>query len=419
MMTQEARNVTREVKREIQAYELSNGLRIVHVNRPSAVSWCGLAVGAGSRDEAQGQYGLAHFVEHTIFKGTTHRRSWHILNRMERVGGELNAYTTKEETMLYTIFPSQHLERAVELIADLVQNSIFPIDELTREQDVVLEEAASYRDTPAEAVYDDFEDLVLAGSQLGHNVLGVENDLRGLTQNHCMDYLHHLYTPKNMVLFYVGDTSPKRVARLAEKHLGTLHRDLQRMPRVTPPLNNPLQRVVDIGCHQAHTVVGARLPGIHDPRRYAITLLNNILGGPGMNSLLNVQLRERRGYVYTVESSVAQFSDCGLLEIYLGCDVSDVKSSLRVIDHITHDLASHHIPEHRLQSYKQQYCGQLLVAADSAEFMAFNAGKNMLYLGTPPDLNKTIDRVMAVTAEQIRAAAELITSNNCSILTYR
>ncbi|MBR1804263.1 MAG: insulinase family protein [Muribaculaceae bacterium] len=406
-------------RHEMTTCTLTNGLRVVCVQRHAVVGWCGLAIGAGSRDERAGQYGLAHFVEHTIFKGTTHRRAWHILNRMERVGGELNAYTTKEETMLYTIFPGEHLERAVELLGDLVQNSLFPIDELTREQDVVLEEAASYRDTPAEAVYDDFEDMVLAGSQLGHNVLGVESDLRGLTQAHCLDYLYHLYTPDNMVFYYVGDAPAGRVVRLAEKHLGSLARTLQRAERVVPLVNAPVRREVNIGCHQAHTVVGARLPGMHDERRHAIALLNNILGGPGMNSLLNVQLRERRGYVYTVESSVAQFTDCSLMEIYLGCDLSDVKSSLRVIDHITQDLASNLLPERRLEAYKRQYCGQMLVAADSAEFMAFSAGKSMLYYGTPPQLEGIIDRVMAITAQQLCDIAQHITLDHCSVLTYR
>ena len=180
---------------------LSNGLRMVHVPRNADVSWCGLAIGAGSRDEDDHKRGLAHFVEHTIFKGTIHRRAWHILNRMERVGGELNAYTTKEETMLYTIFADQHLPRAVELIADLVQHSVFPDDELARELDVVLEEAASYRDSPADAAYDDFEDLMFDGNPMGHNVLGVEQDLRTLTRHDCIDYVERLYTPQNMVFF--------------------------------------------------------------------------------------------------------------------------------------------------------------------------------------------------------------------------
>ncbi|MBR6284782.1 MAG: insulinase family protein [Muribaculaceae bacterium] len=398
---------------------LSNGLRVVHVPRVSAVAWCGLAIGAGSRDEEPGHYGLAHFVEHTIFKGTTHRRAWHILNRMERVGGELNAYTTKEETMLYTIFPDEHLARAIDLLADLVQHSIFPEEELTRELDVVLEEAASYRDTPADAAYDDLEDMMLAGSAMGHNVLGVEHDLRTLTRDHCLRYVESLYTPGNMVMFYLGPAAPGRVLRMTERHLGGLQRATMRKPRHTPAVLDAQHRTVELHCHQAHTVVGARIPGMHDPRRHSFALLNNMLGGPGMNSLLNVQLRERRGYVYSVESSAVTFTDCGLLEIYLGCDPADLRSSLRVIDHITHELASSPLPERRLEAAKRQYCGQLLVAADSAEFTAFSAAKGVLYHGQPASLQQMVEAVMAVTPEQVRQAAELITSDHCSTLTLR
>lgn len=399
-------------------HTLTNGMRIAHVRRDSAVAWCGVAVGAGSRDEADGQYGLAHYVEHTIFKGTTHRRSWHILNRMESIGGELNAYTTKEETMLYTIFPGSHLERAVELLADLIENSTFPIEEITREKDVVLEEVASYRDTPSEAIYDDFEDMALSGSQLGHNVLGVEEHLRCLGQNDCLAHIENLYTPDNMVLFYVGDASLDRVVKMAEKHFHKKARPLHRHQRMAPELVAPQRRTVDLSCHQAHTLVGARIPGMHDSRRHVFALLNNILGGPGMNSMLNVQLRERRGYAYNVESSAVLFSDSGLLEIYFGCDHHDVEHSLRIINRITTGLAEKPLSKSRLDAYKRQYCGQLLVAADSAEFIAFNAAKNVLYFNKEPNMSSTVDSIMQITPQQLMDAAGLITPQNCSVLSF-
>jgi predicted Zn-dependent peptidase len=236
---------------EITTHTLHNGLRMVHVTSNSPVAWCGVAVNAGSRDEIEGQYGLAHFVEHTIFKGTTHRRAWHILNRMETVGGELNAYTTKEGTMLYSVFPSQYMERAVELLADLVENSIFPEKELEKELEVVLEEVASYRDTPSDAVYDDFEDMLFADSPLGHNILGIEDDLHKLTSTDCKHYLQTLYAPQNMVFFAVGDTPSNKVFRLAEKYLGTLNRTQQRPERTVPVTNAPCRKVVDMGLHQS------------------------------------------------------------------------------------------------------------------------------------------------------------------------
>ena len=400
-------------------HTLANGLRLVHIMTPSRVAWCGLAVNAGSRDEASGYYGLAHFVEHTIFKGTTHRRAWHILNRMERVGGELNAYTTKEGTMLYSVFPDEHLPRAVDLLADLVQWSVFPQEELDRERDVVLEEAASYRDTPSDAVYDDFEDLLFAGSELGHNILGRKEDLERLTRDDCMRYLKTLYVPANMAFFSVGPARPERVFGLAEKAFSGMSHALAPRHRAVPTAVAPFNKVIQIGTHQAHTVVGAQVPDMKHPLRHALMLLNNILGGPGMNSLLNVELRERRGYVYTVESTLTLLSDCGWMEIYLGCDPGDVKSSLRVIDRITARLGQELLPERRLEAYKKQYCGQLVVAADSSEFMAMRAGRGLLYHGSVATVAQTIESIQAVTPEDIARAAAYLAHDRLSSLTFQ
>ena len=403
----------------IHYHTLANGLRLVHVSMPTQVAWCGLAINAGSRDEQEGHYGLAHFVEHTIFKGTKHRRAWHILNRMERVGGELNAYTTKEGTMLYSVFPGEHLPRAVDLLADLVQWSVFPQEELDRERDVVLEEAASYRDTPSDAVYDDFEDLLFADSELGHNILGRKEDLERLSSDDCMRYLKTLYVPANMAFFSVGPAHPDRVFRLAEKAFGAMSHALPPRHRSVPSSVAPFNKVIQIGTHQAHTIVGARVPDMSHPLRYALMLLNNILGGPGMNSLLNVELRERRGYVYTVESTLTLLSDCGWMEIYLGCDSRDVKSSLRVIDRITARLGQELLPERRLEAYKKQYCGQLVVAADSSEFMAMRAGRGLLYHGTVATVAQTIERIQAVTPDDIARAASYLSRDALSSLTFQ
>lgn len=403
----------------IYYHTLSNGLRLVHVRTTKQVAWCGLAINAGSRDERFGQYGLAHFVEHTIFKGTKHRRAWHILNRMERVGGELNAYTTKEGTMLYSVFPHEHLDRAIDLLADLVQWSVFPADELDRERDVVLEEAASYRDTPADAVYDDFEDLLFEGSELGHNILGKKEDLERLTQEDCMHYLKALYVPTNMAFFSVGPEKPERVFRIAERCFGSMNHVMAPRHRITPLESDPFRKVMQIGTHQAHTIVGARLPDMNHPLRFALMLLNNILGGPGMNSLLNVELRERRGYVYTVESTLTLLSDCGWIEIYLGCDPDDVRSSLRVIERITTRLGEQQMSARRLDAYKKQYCGQLKVAADSTEFMAMRAGRGLLYHGALATVDDTIARIQAVTADEIAQAAAFLNANRLSSLTFQ
>jgi predicted Zn-dependent peptidase len=338
---------------------------------------------------------------------------------MERVGGELNAYTTKEGTMVYSVFPHQHMARAIDLLADLVQWSVFPQEELDRERDVVLEEAASYRDTPSDAVYDDFEDRLFADSELGHNILGKKEDLERLTREDCLRYLKTLYVPTNMVFFSTGPEKADLVFRQAERSFGDMSHVMAPRHRCTPPEVAPFKEVIQIGTHQAHTIVGARVPSVGHPLRYALMLLNNILGGPGMNSLLNVELRERRGYVYTVESTLTMLSDCGWMEIYLGCDPDDVRSSLRVIERITSRLSNELLPERRLEAYKKQYCGQLVVAADSSEFMAMRAGRGLLYHDKVASIDETIDRIHAVKPDEIVRAAAFLTSDRLSSLTFK
>lgn len=400
-------------------HTLSNGLRLVHVPSASRVAYCGLAINAGSRDDLPGKSGLAHFVEHTIFKGTKHRRSWHILNRMERVGGELNAYTTKEGTALYSIFPCEHFERAIELIADLVANSQFPDNELAKEREVVLEEIDSYRDTPMEAAYDDFEDLLFAGSPMGHNILGNEEELNNITANDCRYYLDTQYVPGNMVFFATGNIKSDRLFRIAEKYLGVLNHKLDRAERIVPADVPVFHKTVNIDSHQAHTIVGKKIFSMHDERKYAAFLLNNIIGGPGMNSLLNVAIREKRGYVYTVESSLSLLSDCGLFQIYFGSDNQHVAPSLRIINRTLEDLATKPMSEKALLSAKKQYLGQLLVSSENKESMALSLGKNYLYHNSVMSDVQLSEHINALTPQQIMDCAALLDPATCSILTLK
>lgn len=403
----------------ISYYTLPNGLKVVHRYCHSSVEYCGVAVNVGSRDESIEQYGLAHFVEHTIFKGTQHRRSWHIINRMEAVGGELNAYTTKEETVLYSIFPYGNINRAVELISDLVSSSQFPDSELDKEREVVADEINSYLDAPAEAVYDDFEDLIFAGSQLGHNILGTVESVNGLTSDACKKYLSKYYTAPNMVFFYMGKTSFDRVFKIVEKYLSVLSAQQTDNNRVQPPelkKTFDVQRKVD--SHQAHTIIGARLPSIYSPMRYPISLLTNILGGPGMNSLLNISLREKRGLVYTVEASTAMFTDAGAMMIYFGCDPQDIGRCRRLVAQTIETLSTEPLSEKRLDAYKKQYLGQLAVASDNRDQTAIATGRSLLYFNKVSSADEIRQNIMSVTAEDIRTAAGYISAQNTSILTF-
>lgn len=397
---------------------LSNGLRVVHRHCRSLAEYCGVTVKAGSRNESPEQYGLAHFVEHTIFKGTGRRRSWHIINRMEAVGGELNAFTSEEATTVYSSFPRGNLSRAVELIADLVVESRFPEAEIEREREVVLDEVDSYLDTPSDAIVDDFNDLIFAGSGLGHNILGTEETIRSFTPAMCRDFLDRWYTPANMVFFYMGPSSVSRVMATVERYWGAMHRDAKPFEPVVPPVVAPFDLRRERDSHQSHTIIGARIPGMYSDAVPAFALLANIIGGPCMNSLFNVALRERRGYVYSVDAYRSHFTDCGALTIYYGCDAEHVEPCRRIINDILSRLADSPMSERTLSAAKKQYIGQTVVASENREQMATGLGRAILFHGRTFSAAENTARIQAVTPEQLRLAAEAIAPSRCSRLTF-
>lgn len=399
---------------------LANGMRIVTATLGhTPAEMCGVAVNAGSRDEAPGEHGLAHFVEHTLFKGTSRRRACHINNRMEAVGGELNAYTTKEETFLYSTFPAGggYLDRAAELIADLVTNSQFPEAEIERERQVVLDEIMSYRDVPSEAVFDDFDDLIYAGSPVGHNILGTEQSVAALSPAACRRWISTLYTPGQMVFFYTGPLPHARVASVAQKRFGMLHHpDIPRR-RTAPATVAPFDEVRNIGAHQAHTIVGARTGGIAAPDRSALALAINVIGGPGMNSLLNIALREKRGLVYSIEASSALLTDAGLMTVYFGCDPSDTQRCRRLTADILSRMANEGLTPRRLEAAKRQLLGQLMVAGAQQDNVILAAARATLHLGRATEPSETAERIRAVTTDSFRLAASLFLPSLTSTLT--
>lgn len=383
-----------------------SGLKMVHLHVPGcAVGYCGVSVHVGSRDEDASCHGLAHFVEHTIFKGTARRSPWHIINRMEAVGGELNAYTTKEETVVYTVFPSGNLPRAAELISDLICNSRFPDSELDKEREVVADEIDSYLDTPSEAVFDDFEDLMFAGSDLGHNILGTRDALATFTSETCRQYLHRWYVPSNMVVFYAGNLGADRVFAVLDRAFAPVEGDALVRAVSVPPVVAPFHIHKDIESHQCHTVVGARVGGIDSPDRYALALLTNILGGPGMNSLLNVALREKRGLVYTVEASTGIFSDCGALAVYYGCDPDDNDRCRRLVSETVAAVADGYMNPRRLDRAKKQYLGQLIVGSENLENRILGIARQTLFRGAAIPSQEIIDNIRSVTPDEITALA--------------
>lgn len=398
-------------------HTLDNGMRVAIMQLSGNVAYSGLLINAGTRDEDSHTPGLAHFVEHTIFKGTSRRSSWHISNRMESVGGEINAYTNKEATSVYTIAPAGHEERGVELTADLFANASFPQAELNKEREVIIEEINSYLDNPAESVFDQFEEHIYKGSTLAGNILGPPESVRSISGEECRRFVDRYYNPENTVGFIASPAKPEKLIRILERHWGRFARGGEKPHRVAPPPVEPFDIVKDEKGHQAHTLVGARMFSRTDSRRYALMLLNNYLGGPCMNSRLNQQLREKRGLVYAVDSFVSLFSDTGTMAVYFGTDPKLVGKCLKIIGNELDSLAQKNLPESRLNKIKEQYCGQLLVSSDNRETMAMALGKNLLAYGRLPDIPALAARLREVTAEEVREVAELLNPAFCSRIT--
>ncbi|MDE7109697.1 MAG: insulinase family protein [Muribaculaceae bacterium] len=405
------------MSRTTTVYTLANGLRVLCWPCDSLVSYIGVSVNAGSRDEDETCHGLAHFVEHTVFKGTDKRKVWQISDRMESVGGDLNAYTSKEDTMVYTGAPAGYEERAVELLADILSSSRFPKEEIDRERGVVIEEIKRYLDSPSETVVDRFEDLAYKGSGLAHNILGTPDSVERLGSDDCRRFLDRFYTPGNMVLYCSSPIQPEKFLRLAEKYFGCMHFPFTPHDRILPPPMEPFSMTEDFGSHQANTIIGARIMGRNDPRRFALYLLNNYLGGAGMNSRLNRELREKRGFVYAVDSFTNLMTDTGLLMVYFGSDPSKVDKCKKIIFNELDRLAQSPISGVTFEKMKRQYCGQLIVSSDRREGRVMSMAKTLLFSGEVRDISDTAECIRAVTPEEVRRVAEMVAPSRCSMLT--
>ena len=401
-------------------HTLSNGLRIIHEPSSSKVAYCGFAVDAGTRDEAENEQGMAHFVEHLIFKGTRKRKAWHILNRMENVGGDLNAYTNKEETVIYSAFLTEHFGRALELLADIVFHSTFPQNEIEKETEVIIDEIQSYEDTPSELIFDDFEDMIFRNHPLGRNILGRPDLLKKFRSEDAMAFTSRFYQPSNMVFFVLGDFNFQKIVRQVEKLLVDLPLVTVENQRTIPPLYVPEQLVVHKETHQAHVMIGSRGYNAYDDKRTALYLLNNILGGPGMNSRLNVSLRERRGLVYTVESNLTSYTDTGAFCIYFGTDPEDVDTCLKLTYKELKRMRDVKMTASQLMAAKKQLIGQIGVASDNNENNALGMAKTFLHYNKYESSESVFRRIEALTAEGLlEVANEMFAEEYLSTLIYR
>ena len=395
----------------------SNGLRVLVHTVPSAnVECCGIMVNAGSRDEDCRREGLAHFVEHTLFKGTSKRRAWHILNRMESVGGELNAYTNKEETTVYTVAPSGHFDRSCELLADIVVNSEFPCNELEKERDVVCDEIDSYRDVPSEMIFDEVDERLWKGSTLSHNVLGTKSTVGRFTSKDCQEWLNEMFTPANSVFYYPGAMSPCSVIKKVEKYFAGYDRADRKINRSTPDCTEIYFDRMKIDSHQCHAAETFRLPGLSYELMPEINLLCNILGGSGMNSRLNVSLREKRGLVYTVDMSTSICTDVGSATVYFGCDPKDFNKCHQLVSKEIDAFSSFKISQRTLDAAKRQYMGQLVVGSENRESMIMGCARSQLLKGKVQSRKEIMDRLNAITTESLKEASKWFSTDRMSTL---
>lgn len=391
---------------------LPNGLRIIHLPSTSPVVYCGYGINAGTRNELHGEEGVAHFCEHTTFKGTEHRRAWHIINCLETVGGDINAFTNKEDTVYYAAILKEHTPKAVDLLSDIVFHSRYPQTEIDKEIEVICDEIESYNDSPAELIYDLFENIIFAGHPLGHNILGEASQLRTYNTDTAVAFTGRYYKPQNAIFFAYGDIDFKRLVSLlkrATKGFPASQPIIGDAAVVTPlPPYVPQEKIIDKGTHQAHVMIGNRAYSVHDERRIALYLLNNILGGTGMNARLNLSLRERHGLVYTVESSMVSYSDTGVWCVYFGCDPHDVSRCRRLVMKELQRVMEKPLSTAQLNAAKRQIKGQLGVACDNRESFALDFGKSFLHYGWEKDIHNLFQRIDAITSEQIQQVAQEI-----------
>jgi len=465
-------NVTLHLEMKYNTYTLDNGLRIIHLPSDSKVVYCGYQINAGTRNEEPGEEGLAHFCEHVTFKGTERRKAWHILNCLESVGGDLNAYTNKEGTVYYSAILKEHIARAVDLLSDIVFHSVYPQAEIDKEVEVICDEIESYNDSPAELIYDEFENILFKGSPLGHNILGTAEQVRAFKTEDALRFTQKLYRPDNAIFFAYGDIDFKKLVKLIQKALGECPkgRELacsadcksaetpteeriaektptkERITEETPSGETPTEEmeagdanhkvqsskfnvqskvagqtiVMQKNTHQAHVMIGTRAYDVNDDRRMPLYLLNNMLGGPGMNAKLNLALREHNGLVYTVESTMVAYGDTGTWSIYFGCDEHDVKRCLRLVRKELDKFMQKPLSDAQLKAAKKQIKGQIGVACDNRENFALDFGKSFLHYGWEKNVDRLYEQVDEITATQIQAVAqELFDKDRLTTLIFK
>ena len=375
-------------------------------------------INAGTRDELANEFGIAHFTEHGFFKGTEHRKAYQVNCRLENLGGELNAFTTKEDTTVHATVLRGDFTKAVELIADVVFHSTFPDHLLDKEREVILDEINTYRDSPNDDIYDTFEDMIFAGSELGHNILGTPRSLKGIDSAAIHRFRQRTHTTDKMVFASIGNISPNRIKEIAERYLGCYAPTKREFERVAPVVVAPFEKVLNKRTHQAHCIIGARAYNLADKRRLPYALLTNILGGPCANSRLNVSVRERNGLTYNIGASYSSLSDCGLASIYFSSDHENSDRCREIINKEIKRLQESALTIRQLSMAKRQFIAQLAIVNEGAEGYMMGAGKSLLAYGEVDTLEESYRKINAVTASEIMEVANEVWAQP-SVLLYK
>jgi predicted Zn-dependent peptidase len=403
-----------------ELHTLSNGLRVLLLHYPDQpVSHCGLMIRAGTRDEPEGQEGLAHFIEHCLFKGTEKRKSFHILNRLEVIGGELNAYTTKEETCIHASVLHPHLERALELIADVAFHSVFPEKEMEKEKDVIIDEIHSYQDAPYEQIFDDLENIVFSGHKLGTPILGTEKSIKKFRRNNLVYFVKKQYHPSEMILVVSGSHLPSDVLKIAERYYNEKHSKKDTTLRLPFKKYRKSSISEPRTVSQVHYISGKPAYSMHHPGRYNLVLLNNILGGPGMNSRLNLNIREKYGYTYTIESGYHAYSDTGILHVYFATDSKNFVKTRSLVQQEFSKLCTKPLNSRVFNQYKEQLTGQIAMAQENRLSLMLSMAKGLLNFNRIILPEDVLRRIRAVTQKDLQATAEaFLGTDNGSELIY-
>lgn len=408
------------MEEKYDVHTLSNGIRIVHRRVAGVVGHCGLIIDTGSRDEAEDEWGMAHFIEHTIFKGTTKRKSFHILSRLENVGGDLNAYTTKEETCVHATFLNEYYDRTLELISDITFNSIFPFKELEKEKEVVIDEINSYKDSPSELIFDDFEDQIYSGYPIGRNILGSPELVKSFDKDKILNFMNKAYNTDEMVIASVGNISFKKLVRIIEKYFAHIPANMRSFKRVAPAKNGIDHQVFDRKTYQSHCIIGGTAYDARDEKRIALGMLTNILGGPGLNSRLNLNLREKHGLAYNVEANYSPYIDTGIFNVYFGCDSKDLNKCLSICKKEMIKLRDKKLGILQFRTAKKQLLGQFAMSSENNENQMLSIGKSMLSYKRVDSLEKIYRKIDSLTADQIlEVANEIFNPDEMSTLIYK